>query len=61
MVEREHGMQPDMALTFSNELASVLGFRKTRYWNVGAVVYAEICEGGGGFLSPKHDCSKWSW
>ena len=35
MVEREGNTQPDVVVTLSNELASVLGFRKTRYREIG--------------------------
>ena len=33
--EREGKMQPDVVVTLSDELASVLGFRKTRYREIG--------------------------
>ena len=34
MVERNDKIQLDVMMAFSNELASVLGIRKTGYWNV---------------------------
>ena len=33
--EREGNMQPDVVVTLSDELVSVLGFRKKRYWEIG--------------------------
>ena len=33
--EREGNTQPDVVVTLSDELASVLGFRKTRYREIG--------------------------